>query len=626
MRRTSLGLAVLLSLGSLAGLAGPASAAPSGAPLDAPAPASSKAKPYVDEGFVLSGDIGDGVRAVTLQHRTSRWKDGQTVTTKKDGTYAFTTHTSASKRDFRVVAEKTDELPEIDSAVLTVKTRTDAVRLVLSRNRTVGIARGTAEVANPGRKWTLQIHDDSWKDLGAKLTEGQGGSVVTSFPLKKESYRLVGDSVAKTWDGKAIPGARSASKDLAKGPKSLGQHVLFLSTDNGGTPTKKGKNYTGRIGLDDEPTLVVDEIAVRGNTSANLAKKPYKLQLAESATPFGLPKGKHFILIPNFQDHALVRNAVATELARKLDGLRWTPHRVFTEVFVNGRYRGSYELIESIRIQEKSKKNDARIAIDAETGVVMEIGPGSAGDVFYKGKKGVLFAFKDPDKAKKVDGKPDPEGLTAAKKAGMKKKIKRFESVVYGKDYKDPVKGWQKYLDMNSAVDFYLENEFIKNCDGDFFRSTFFYTSDYADPDAKLFMGPIWDEDRTAGARTTGTNPISGPKGWWMNGDGHSHDTARGDVHKTHWFVRITQDKAFQKALKARWAEKKATFKAVSTTGIDTEVKALGKNVAANDRGTWQSTQPADRFLPRAKTYAGEITYLKKWYKARYSWMNGRLD
>jgi hypothetical protein len=448
---------------------------------------------------------------------------------------------------------------------------------------------------------------------------------VTAFPLKKGSYRLVGDPVAKTWDGKPLAGARSSSKSLATGPKSLGKHVLFLSTDSGGTPTKKGKNYTGRVGLDDEPTLVADEIAVRGNTSAGLPKKSYKLKFTDSVTPFGLPKGKHFILDPNFQDHALVRNAVATTLASELSGLRWTPHHVFTEVFVNGSYRGSYELIESIKVQPKSKKNDARVDVDAETGVVMEIGPGAPKDVYYKGKGGVLYGFKDPDKADKVDGKPDPEGLTAAKKAGMKKKIKKFESVLYSKSYKDPKTGWQKYLDMDSAVDFYLENEFIKNWDGDFFRSTFFYTSDYADPNAKFFMGPIWDEDRSAGDRTTGSNPISGPKGWWMNGDGHSHDTARGDVHKTHWFVRIAKDKAFQKAIKARWVQERSTFKAVSTTGIDTQVSAMGKNVAANDRAKWQSTQPAARFLPRAKTYSGEVKYLKNWYKARYKWMNGKL-
>ena len=628
MRRTpALALALLLLLGTLVGLVGPASAAPSAVPTSPPAPASSKATPYVNEGFVLSGDIGSGVRTVVLQHRLVTWTNGQTETTKADGTYSFTTHTSARTRAFRVVAMPTLTLPAISSAVTTVKTRADSVRLVLSRNRTVGIARGTAAVARPGREWTLQRQDGTWKAVGPTLTEGQAGAVVTAFPLKKGSYRLVSGSVAKGWDGKALPGARSATKSLATGPKSLGKRVLFLSTSSGATPQTKGKGYAGRVGLDNQPTLVVDQIAVRGNTSASYPKKPYKLKFAEPQAPFGLPKGKTFILIPNYQDHALVRNAVATELAAKLDGLRWTPHRVFTEVFLNGRYRGSYELIESIKIQEQSKKNDARVAVDEKTGVVIEINPSDLEHApgVYTGKHGMTYAFKDPDEKKLVDGKPDPEGLTPAKVAGMKKKIAKFESVLYGKNYKDPVTGWRKYLDMDSAVDFYLENEFIKNWDGDFFRSTFFYTPSYADPDAKLFMGPIWDEDRTAAARTTGFNPVLSPQGWWMNGTGVSHTGKRGSVHKTQWFVRISQDKAFQKALRARWSQERGTFKAVGASGVDAAVAELGTNVAANDRALWQSSNPPYRNLPRAKTYSGEVSFVKSWYTARYKWMNSKL-
>ena len=628
MRRLpSLSLALVLLVGWLVGLVGPASASPGVATATTSAPTSSTAAPYVNEGFVLRGDIGKGARTVTLQHRTTGWVNGQTVRTKADGTYSFTTHTSATSRDFRVVAPPTTKLPAVGSAAVTVRTRADAVRLVLSRNRSVGIARGTATIAHPGRAWTLQIRAGSWKQVGPRLTEGKHGAVVTAFPLKKGDYRLVGASVAKGWDGKALPGAASVTQSLAAGPKSLGKRVLFLSTSSGATPKDKGKGYAGRVGLNDAPTLVVDQIAVRGNTSASYPKTPYKLKFAEPQAPFGLPRGKTFILVPNYQDHALVRNAVATELARKLDGLRWTPHRVFTEVFLNGRYRGSYELIESIKIQQQSPKNDARVPIDEQTGVVVEINPSDVDDApgLYTGRHGMTYAFKDPDEKKLVNGKPDPEGLTPAKVAGMKKKIATFESVLYGKSYKDKDKGWQRYLDLDSAVDFYLENEFVKNWDGDFFRSTFFFTPSYADPKAKLFMGPIWDEDRTAAARTTGTNPVLSPQGWWMNGTGVSHTGKRGSVHKTHWFVRIAQDPAFQKALRARWAEERGTFKAVGETQVDAAVAQLGKNVAANDRAVWQSSNPSYRNLPRAKTYGGEVAFVRKWYEERYKWMNDRL-
>lgn len=624
MRRLPpLALAVLLVASSLLGLVAPATAASS-----APAPVSSIARPYVDEGFLLTGNIGtSGVRKVTLQHHASTWKSDQTLSTRSDGSYSFSAKTSKSEREFRVLAPASGAAPEVKTETVTVQTRTDAVRLVLSRNRTTGQAVGTAAVQNNGRRWTLQIKNGSWTAVGPRLVEGKAGAIRGSFPLTSGSYRLVGDPVAKDVDGRDLPGAASDAVSFKKGPASLGKHVLFLATDSGATPKKKGKDYTGTAGLDDTDPVALETVAVRGNQSASFAKKPYKLKFVDSLSPFGLPKGKNFVLLANYQDHSLVRTAVGMDQAAQLDGLGWTPHRVFTEVFMNGTYRGSYELIESIKIQQKTKKNDARVDVDPETGVIIEINTERGEPGSFKGKHGMRYAFKDPDETtKEDDGTLDPEGVTPAKTKAMKAKITKFESVLYGKNYQDPVNGWRKYLDERSAVDFYLENEFIKNWDGDFFLSTYFYTGDYSDPDAKFVMGPIWDLDRTAACKTSGSSTVVSPKGWWLDGSGVGHASQPGDVHKKHWFTRITDDKGFQKALKARWSEKRSTFKAVGDTGVEAAAAELGKNVAANDRALWQGSQPLERYKPRAKSYAGEVSFLKKWYQARYKWMNSKLD
>jgi CotH protein len=626
MRRTpSLVLAVLLGFLSLLGLVGPAAAAPAAKP--APAPVSSADQPYVNEGLDLRGDIGTAVvRKVTLQHYSSRWTSDQTVSTNPDGTYSLRAKTSAAERQFRVLAAKTATLPEVTSAAVTIKTRTDAVRLVLSRTRALGLATGTAAVVNPGRLWALQVKNSSWTTVGAKAIEGPDGRISASFPLKSGSYRLVGDPVAKDVNGKDLPGA-TAGATFDSGPKTLGKHVLFVTTDSGGTPKTKGQDYPGTAGLDDDKPLPIETIAVRGNSSATFPKKAYKLKFIDSQVPFGLPKGKTFVLLANYQDHSLVRTAAGMTQAAQLDGLGWTPHRVFTELFLNGKYLGSYELIESVKIQQKSKKNDARVNIDAEKGVIIEINPATHAGTpgLFKGAHGMWYGFKDPDETtKEDDGSLDPEGVTPAKTAAMKTKITNFESALYGKNFADPVSGWRKYLDEDSAVDFYLESEFIKNWDGDFFRSVYFYTGDYSDPAAKLVMGPIWDLDRSAAAKTSGTSSVVSTKDWWLDGSGVGHANQSGDVHKTQWFAQITKDKEFQKALKARWAEKRSTFKAVGDTGVDAAVNELGTQVAANDRATW-GAQPSIRYLPRAKTYAGEVTYLKKWYQGRYSWMDSKL-
>ena len=139
-------------------------------------------------------------------------------------------------------------------------------------------------------------------------------------------------------------------------------------------------------------------------------------------------------------------------------------------------------------------------------------------------------------------------------------------------------------------------------------------------------MSPLWDVDRSAGAKTSGTSNVTSPAGWWMNGDGGGHLNNTDNVHTTHWFVRIAKDPAFQRALKRRWDQKQGVFKAAGDRYVDQAVAELGKNVAASDRRLWAKTGDAKRYLPRYSTYNGEVAFVKRWYKARYNWMNSRLE
>src|SRR4051794_10799543 len=98
-RAPSLVMAVLLAAFSVLGLVSPATAAGTAVP----APVRSVPKPYVNEGFDLTGDIGSAVvRKVTLQYYSGSWKDDDTASTKADGTYRFRAKTSKAERRFRV--------------------------------------------------------------------------------------------------------------------------------------------------------------------------------------------------------------------------------------------------------------------------------------------------------------------------------------------------------------------------------------------------------------------------------------------------------------------------------------------------------------------------------------------
>ena len=580
------------------------------------APSVSNRHPFVGEKFTISGEIGtDGARPVILESFDEEWGEVAKAKTNSDGAYTFTTSQKGRAARYRVVAPATGEHGKHVTAPVKVTTVEDEVTLSVVRAGRSGTALGEAKFRKPGRTFTLQWLDGTtWKTI-ASDKEDQHGRTKIAFDVKgSRFYRLVGDVI------KGTQGATSPTERFTKGPKKLGNNVVYITVEGGKSPIIKGVDYKANAVLvtDGKPSkpLRVDEFEVRGNSSAPKVKHPYKLKFKKSRRPFNLPEDKTWILLANYGDRSLVRTALGYDVGAGLNGLAWTPRSAFTELYINGEYVGSYQLSESIKIDKN------RVHIDKKKGVVVEIDKHFKEDHvpgFY-GDHEIPYAFKDPDERKA--GKDADEGITDDKVAGIKSRILGFEKVLYGDDFKDPENGWTKYLDLDSAVDYYLVKEFTKENDGDFYRSNFFYTDDYSDPNARFFMGPVWDFDRSAGAKPdqsdSGTT-IASPTGWWLRG----HGSPNHSTDKTHWYVQMTKDPVFLDALKKRWAEKRGFFKDMADHGIDREVAKVGV-AADNDRTRWGPDSP-QRLPARAPTYAGEIAFLKTWYQQRFAWMDSKL-
>ncbi len=160
---------------------------------------------------------------------------------------------------------------------------------------------------------------------------------------------------------------------VSGGPDQLGGNVVYVTTDTGKMPVTKGVGYKGKAVVESDGKLTesldVDEVAVRGNSSATKAKKPYKLKFEDKQKPFGMKNDKTWILLANYGDWTLIRSMVAWDLGKMLDGLKWTPDSRFTELFLNGKYLGSYQMVESIKIDKN------RVNVDKEAGQVIEFDP-----------------------------------------------------------------------------------------------------------------------------------------------------------------------------------------------------------------------------------------------------------
>ena len=581
------------------------------------APTVSNTAPFVGEKFTLTGSVdAEGSRPVALEAFVEGWSKIAKAKTTADGDYTFTTSLDEPSMRYRVVAPAKGELEKHVTAPVKVVTVEDEVHLAVVRGSgKSGFAIGESKYRKAGRVFELQwLSGSKWKKLGEGKEDGHG-RVKIPFTIKgSRFYRLVGDIIGGT------KGATSPATRFIRGPRKLGEKVLYVNTDDFKDPVVRKAPYEANAVMVTDGQITkpfrVDEFAVRGNTTATKIKKPYKMKFKKARRPFGLPEDKTWVLLANFQDRTLVRNQIAYNVGAGLDGLRWTPRGTFVELFLNGEYKGSYQLSESIKIDKN------RINIDKHKGIVVEVDkhyddenvPGFFGD------HQIPYAFKDPDERKQ--GKEYEEGITDDKIAGMKSRILAFEKVLYGSDFDDPEEGWTKYLDIDSAVDFYIAKEFTKENDSDFYRSTFFYIPDYTSPSSKFVMGPIWDFDRSAGAKPDAVETrttIASPKGWWLRGHGSQHHSTT----RTHWYVQLFKDPVFVDALKKRWAEKRGFLKDIADHGVEREASEVGV-AAKNDRLLFGDIS-SGRLAARAPTYAGEIAYLKDWYQQRFAWMDSKL-
>ncbi len=579
-------------------------------------PTVSNEAPFVGEKFTLTGSVdADGARSVMLQSFDEGWSEIDKAKTTADGEYTFTTSLDEPSARYRVVAAAAGELEKHVTAQVKVMTVEDEVHLSVVRAGGSGTAIGESKYRKAGRNFELQWLDGSkWKKLGSGEEDGHGRVSIPFDVDGSRFYRLVGDVI------KGTKGATSPATRFTKGPSKLGQNVLYVTVDDFKDPVVKGADYEANAVMvtDGQPTkpFRVDEFAVRGNSSAAKIKHPYKIKFKKNRRPFGLPEDKTWILLANYGDRSLVRTALGYDMGAGLDGLDWTPRGTFTELYVNGDYKGSYQLSESIKIDKN------RINISQKKGIVVEIDKHFEEDGIpgFFGDHQIPYALKDPDERKK--GKDEDEGITDDKIASFKSRILAFEKVLYGNDFKDKENGWTKYLDLDSAVDYYLVKEFSKENDGDFYRSNFFYMPDYTNSSKKFYMGPVWDFDRSAGSKPdiseSGTT-IASPSGWWLRGKGSpNHSTG-----KTHWYVQMTKDPVFLAALKQRWAEKRGFFKDLADHGVEREAAKVGV-AAKNDRERWGANSP-QRLPARASTYKGEIEFLKDWYQKRFAWMDSQL-
>ena len=232
----------------------------------------------------------------------------------------------------------------------------------------------------------------------------------------------------------------------------------------------------GNVVFADKDNIIstgMDEMRGRGNATWKRVKKPYQIKLDSKQDVFGMGKGKTWALITNTLDGTLSRNATFLEFGKKL-GIDYSVDYQPVELYINGKYHGSYLLTEKVQV----KKN--RVDID-EKELLFEIENHPAGNDYVTTKRGLIVTIKNPDF----------DEISASERAEVKKKalayLNKVENVIYGGSDEE----LRETIDYESFAKFYWLQEISENFDA-IRGSNYFYTKD-----GKLYAGPGWDFDST---------------------------------------------------------------------------------------------------------------------------------
>ena len=226
-------------------------------------------------------------------------------------------------------------------------------------------------------------------------------------------------------------------------------------------------------------------IKLRGNSTATLDKKPYKLKFDSKVDLFGNGKAKEWCLIANYSDYSQIRNYIAYTLAAQTDTLQSTTTVQFVELYLNGRYDDVYLVCEQTEVG--STRVDISDDLDnTDTGYLIELDARAPDegtlDREYFTIDGTHYAVKSPD--------PEEDDYTTAHTAFIKNYLVECLAALDSGDYEQVC----DLIDVNTFADAYIIHELLHCADIGF--SSFYM---YKPASGKLFCGPLWDFDLSAG-------------------------------------------------------------------------------------------------------------------------------
>lgn len=341
----------------------------------------------------------------------------------------------------------------------------------------------------------------------------------------------------------------------------------------------------------------------RGNSTWTFPKKPYKIKLDKKAPLLGMAAEKSWVLLANYGDISLMRNELAFTVSRML-GMAFTSSAKYVEVVLNGDTLGNYQLVLPIdvsghQVDVKEQEEGATSLPEISGGYLLEVDGYAGGEDqhFYTPRQqahppiGVTMHYPE-------------DGVSPAQHDYIQQYVTAFENALYSEQFTDPDKGYKKYFDVDSYVNYYLINEILGN--PDMYWSTYMYKDR---DDGRLYSGPIWDFDLAC----NDDERIGDATLKLMRDHAYYHEI---------WGDRLMEDPALRKAVTKRWNAIKDQINTLPEL-----VNKLQKQLALSGQRNvirWPELLKdkihLNPYIP--SSYEDEVDHLKTYLQTRLPWLN----
>ena len=370
--------------------------------------------------------------------------------------------------------------------------------------------------------------------------------------------------------------------------KGSGLPAVFIYTkDSQPVPSKWEPWLTGNVMTVFNTDWSVDysgvlEIRGRGNTTWEYPKKPYALKLESKAEILGMPEHKRWVLLANWMDRTLLRNAASFRLS-SLSGLAYTPRGEFVELFLNDTHMGNYYLCEQIKVDDDRVNIDELKKDEIDGGYLLELDVYyDEANRFYSEIRKLPYMFKDPD------------DVNGSQFKFIMDYVNDMEASLYD-DARFEAGEYMEYIDLDSFVDWWLVLELAGMAEPNHPKSTYMHK----DKGGRLKMGPVWDFD-------WGTYMVHT---WFL-------------CDKSLYYERLLQDRRFVDKVKERWGMYEDAFRTLPEH-IRSEAEKIRVSESINHQ-MWPITQyiNGDEQMSFDEAVESMITA----YEKKYDWMDKKID